>query len=36
MTISIEVMNFLKDWLSNHILGSDKRYGPFLNGKGLH
>jgi hemerythrin len=36
MTISIEVMNFLKDWLSNHILGSDKKYAPYLNGKGLH
>jgi hemerythrin-like metal-binding protein len=34
--ISIEVMNFLKDWLKNHILVSDKKYGPFLNSKGLH
>jgi hemerythrin len=36
MTVSIEVMNFLRDWLSSHILGSDKKYGPYLNGKGLH
>jgi hemerythrin len=35
MTISIEVMNFLKDWLSNHILGSDKKYSPYLCSKGL-
>jgi len=35
-TISIEVLTFLKDWLSGHILGSDKKYGPFLNSKGLH
>ena len=35
-TISIEVLNFLKDWLSKHILGSDKKYSPFLIGKGLH
>jgi hemerythrin len=34
-TISIEVLNFLKDWLSGHIVGSDKKYGRFLNSKGL-
>ena len=31
-----EVMNFLKDWLTNHILRTDKKYGPFLNEKGVH
>lgn len=30
-----EVMLFLKDWISDHILGSDKDYGPFLNSKGI-
>ena len=25
---SLEVMNTLKDWLFNHILGSDQRYAP--------
>jgi hemerythrin len=35
-TVSIEVLNFLTDWLRNHIMGTDKKYGPFLNGKGLH
>ncbi len=30
-----ETMKFLKDWLSNHILVSDKKYSPFLNGKGV-
>jgi hemerythrin len=35
LTITIEVMNFLKDWLSNHILVSDKKYSPFLCSKGL-
>ncbi len=33
--LTIEVMNFLRDWLNNHILGSDKKYGPFLNSKGV-
>ena len=33
--ISIELMYFLKDWLSNHILVSDKKYSPFLNKKGI-
>lgn len=34
-TLSLEVMNFLKNWLVNHIQGSDKKYGPYLNGKGI-
>jgi len=33
--LTIEVMEFLKDWLRNHILGFDKRYSPFLNAKGV-
>jgi hemerythrin-like metal-binding protein len=34
--LTVEVMNFLKDWLLNHIQGSDKKYGPYLNSKGIH
>ena len=33
--VTMEIMRFLKDWLVGHIMGTDKRYGPFLNGKGL-
>ena len=34
--LSIPVMNFLSDWLQTHIKGTDKKYGPFLNEKGLN
>jgi len=34
-TLSMEVMNFLKRWLVGHIQGSDKKYGPHLNAKGI-
>ncbi|MTJ80999.1 MAG: bacteriohemerythrin [Telmatospirillum sp.] len=34
-TLSLEVMNFLKNWLVKHIQGSDKKYGPHLNAKGI-
>jgi len=32
--ISLEVMLFLKDWLTNHIMKTDKAYAPFLIEKG--
>ena len=34
-TLSMEVMNFLKNWLIKHIQGSDKAYGPHLKSKGI-
>jgi hemerythrin len=34
-TIILEVMELLKDWLSDHVLGSDQKYGPFLNKQGI-
>jgi hemerythrin len=34
--LSIEVMDFLSDWLKKHIMGTDKKYGPFFNEKGLN
>ncbi len=33
--LSQKVMNFLKEWLTGHIQGLDKAYGPFLRGKGV-
>jgi hemerythrin len=33
--MTIEVMNFLKDWLGKHIMGTDKRYTPFMHSKGV-
>jgi hemerythrin len=33
--LSQEVMSFLKQWLQTHIQVEDKKYGPFLNAKGL-
>lgn len=32
---SIELMNFLKDWLIKHILGSDKKYKDFFLSKNV-
>jgi len=33
--MSIDVMDFLKNWLRNHILATDQKYGPFLKSKGV-
>ena len=34
--LSLNVMNFLSDWLTHHIQNVDKRYGPLFNEKGLN
>jgi len=33
--ITEEVTAFVRDWLYNHIPGTDKQYGPYLNEKGI-
>lgn len=33
--LSLEVIHFLRDWLSQHILVNDKKYAPFLIGAGV-
>ena len=34
-TVPMDVFNFLKDWLTEHILNSDKKYSKYLNSKGV-
>jgi hemerythrin len=33
--ITIEVMEFLSNWLRHHIAGSDRKYVPFVKGKAV-
>lgn len=35
-TVSLDLLEFLKDWLIGHIKGVDRKYGPFFNGKGIY
>lgn len=34
-TLSMEVMNFLKNWLIKHIQGTDRKYTRFMNQHGM-
>lgn len=36
IALSNEVMRFLSDWLKDHIMGTDKKFGPYFNSKGLY
>lgn len=34
--LNIDLMNFLRDWLTNHIEKVDHAYGPWVNKQGVH
>jgi len=33
--LSVDLLNFLRDWLSTHILKEDHEYGPWMNQNGI-
>jgi hemerythrin-like metal-binding protein len=35
VTVNLQLMNFLRDWLTNHIQKTDHEYGPWLNEHGV-
>ena len=35
LTMTIDIMNFLRDWLKDHIFGTDKRYSGFFGSRGV-
>lgn len=35
VTITVQLLQFLRDWLQQHIQGSDQRYAPFLREKAV-
>ena len=35
VALSVRTMQFLEDWLVNHILGADQKYAPFLSAKAV-
>lgn len=35
IALTIATMNFLKGWLTNHVLGTDMKYKDYLNGRGV-
>jgi len=35
LTLSVQIINFLSDWLKHHIQGTDQKYVPFFQQNGL-
>lgn len=35
LILTLEVASFLKTWLTNHIMQVDKKYGDYLNARGI-
>jgi len=35
ITLNIHLLNFLRDWLTSHIQGTDHQYGPWINAHGV-
>ena len=35
VTMTVQLLNFLKNWLEQHIQGSDKAYAPCLKAKAV-
>jgi len=35
VALNVQLLNFLRDWLTTHILKEDKEYGPWLNENGV-
>ena len=36
IALNLELMSFLRDWLTNHIQKVDHQFGPWLNEHGMH
>jgi hemerythrin len=36
LSLNVDLLMFLRDWLTTHIQKEDREYGPWLNRKGIH
>ena len=35
VSLSLQLLSFLRDWLTHHILGTNREYGPWLSKNGV-